>query len=231
MDKRNLKDQIIILRRFAINENDLLITAFGKLNGKITIKAKGAKKINSKFSGKLEPLGVLHAEIYSSGKSLTLTTISELQPAPKTENLNNFYATQEICKILLSTLPQEEPNKQVFQELIETNRLLQKNSKEQLVLIGFIIKYLQTSGHLSDPKICSNCNEKIEEASIDTFANLICQNCSTNNLNKITLDLLKIINFIYSNNLRETRKLKIDAKTQNNLLKKLNQMSKLAFEN
>jgi recombinational DNA repair protein (RecF pathway) len=54
MQRKQLKDDLIILKRFTINENDILVNAFGRFSGKIQLKAKGSKKILSKFTGRLD---------------------------------------------------------------------------------------------------------------------------------------------------------------------------------
>ena len=46
----------IILSRENLRDDDLLITVYSKQKGKITLQAKGAKKIKSKLAGHLEPV-------------------------------------------------------------------------------------------------------------------------------------------------------------------------------
>jgi DNA repair protein RecO len=79
MPNKHIKDEIIILKSVTIEEHDSLVNVFARMHGKIMIKAKGSKKITSKFTGRLEPLSLISAEIYDSGRSFTLTGIRKIQ--------------------------------------------------------------------------------------------------------------------------------------------------------
>lgn len=59
----------IILSRTAFREDDLLVTVYSKERGKLTLVARGAKKIKSKLAGHLEPVSLSFLEI-ARGKSL-----------------------------------------------------------------------------------------------------------------------------------------------------------------
>jgi DNA repair protein RecO len=150
MHKKHIKDELIILKRFPINESDLLIIAFGKHCGKITLKAKGSKKINSKFTGKLEPLSLINAEIYFSGKSFTLTNAINLCDPPLAENIETFNTSQKICSVLVRTLPNEEAHIELFNELKEIIQILISQKKSSEALTIFYALYIKLTGHLAE---------------------------------------------------------------------------------
>jgi DNA repair protein RecO len=203
MQRKQLKDDLIILKRFTINENDILVNAFGRFSGKIQLKAKGSKKILSKFTGRLEPLSIISAEIYDSGKSYTLTT-ANLKFCPIQEsNYQAFELSQKICGILNRFLPFEEPNAKIF-HLIE--RIAEQYTSTQNINkteIFFLTKFLEFSGFLPSFSFCNNCHEKFEQ---NPFANseliFTCAKCLPNTpeanleFQEINLNTLKLLNYI-----------------------------------
>ena len=204
MHRKHVKDELIILKRFPVNENDLLIFAFGKHSGKITLKAKGSKKLNSKFTGKLEPMCVINAEIYFSGKSYTLTNASSLIDPPIAENLDTFNTSQKICKILINTLPNDEAHIALFNYLKELSQLLCEQKKCEEILTIFYIKYIELTGHL--PEV-TNSNE---------FKNL-------------STDAIKVIKFFSNSRPHDSLKLILPQTTRNELNTHLESMIENSF--
>ncbi len=207
MQRKQFKDDLIILKRFTINENDILVNAFGRFSGKIQLKAKGSKKILSKFTGRLEPLSIISAEIYDSGKSYTLTN-ANLKFCPlgiQESNYETYELSQKICGILNRFLPFEEPNAKIF-HLIE--RIAEQYTIEQNINkteIFFLTKFLEFSGFLPSFSFCHDCHEKFDQ---NPFTNsdliFICPKClpNSNNSNinhefqEVNLNTLKLLNYI-----------------------------------
>lgn len=166
MHRKNIKDELIILRKQTVNENDVLITAFGKYSGKIFLKARGSKKITSRFTGKLEILSCINADLYFSGKSYTLTNASLIHEPPIALNLKNFQITHDICKLLNQTLPFEDPNQRIFHLIQITTQFLRTEQKEDEILLFFYLKYLQLNGHLAEIKELYNQSETAKKNSL-----------------------------------------------------------------
>lgn len=223
MQTKHFKDEVIVLKRFPINENDLLITVFSKFNGKTTLKAKGSKKILSKFVGKLEPLTVLSAEIYNSGHSLTLVNGQIIIPAPLAPSLQSFETAQKICRTLIMHLPHEEANQQLFKLLLEIVNDLSTPNYSDHIYIYFCTKFLEISGHLPALNICTNCQQKIDtDAHWGNQDNLICSNCISPDRQHRTISInsLKVMNFINQTHcLNDSYKLKVPISNLNEIKK------------
>lgn len=166
MHRKNLKDELIILRRQTVNENDVLLTAFGKHLGKIFLKARGSKKITSRFTGKLEILSCINADLYFSGKSYTLTNASLINEPPIALNLKNFQITHNICKLLNQTLAMEDPNQAIFHLIQLATQFLRTEHKEDEILLFFYLKYLQLNGHLAEIKELYNQSDTAKTNSL-----------------------------------------------------------------
>jgi len=225
--KKNYKDELIILKRFSINENDLLLTCFSYLMGKCTIKAKGSKRILSKFIGRLEPLAHITAEIYDSGKSLTLTTANLKSDPPMAPSLESFNSCQSICKNLLQSLPFNEKNIPIYNLTLECINDLKSNINPILVLHYFKTRLIELTGQLPILNYCSICLEKISQnaAFSETNTEIVCHKCYDHNRNhkSINLDTLKTINFLAKcNTLANATKLKIPSSNNQELETYLN---------
>lgn len=139
-----IQDQAILLRKFPINESDLLLVLFCKQNGKILAKAKGAKKLNSKFKGKLETFNIINIELYNSGRSYTLTEAKNISIGPNGQDLTAFQNSQHVCRILNSLLPDQNPTPNLFSLTKDIQSIIQ--SKTSLLL--FLIKFLYIEGYI-----------------------------------------------------------------------------------
>lgn len=195
------KDELLILKKFPINENDLLVNAYGKFSGKIQLKAKGAKKIRSKFTGRLEPFQMIEAEIYNSGKSLTITQANlkrEFLNIPFT--LENFLLQQKICLLINKIVQYNEQSNQLFQLLYQTLHGFKQQNSPQLLENFFLTKLLDISGILPEFTHCHLCNQKLSAHSYFTpQSQLICSSCSsTSPLSSqlLTFNTIKWINYL-----------------------------------
>ncbi len=216
MSQKLTNDQLIILRKFPINESDLLIVVFGKQLGKILIKAKGERKTKSQFKGKINIFNHLNATIYDSGRSFTLTEANLITPGPDGTNLFQFQSFQQISKILNQILQDQHPQPQIFELLTQLTQL----ESEQLLEI-FIIKLLYLEGHIYPVQP----PEKIPEGKSLYF--YIDKNGSINSTldtqvdpnNLIPPKIIKAINFYLKAPIQTCSKLKLSQEEQEELHK------------
>lgn len=224
MNKNLSKDQLIILRKFPINESDLLVVAFGRQHGKILIKVKGEKKIKSQFKGKMNIFNILNANIYDSGRSFTLTEAQLVQAGPDGTDLHFFQISQQISKILNQILQDQFPSSNIFQLVSEAIQ----NPHPNLLEI-FLIKLLHIEGYIS-PVIPP---DKLPEGKTLYF--YIDKNGSINSTLDTQIDpanlihpkIIKAINFIIKAPISTCCKLKL---TQEET-KQLQQTTKTLFQN
>jgi DNA repair protein RecO len=204
MQQKHFKDDVIILKKFSINENDILVNAFGRFSGKIQFKAKGAKKILSKFTGRLEPLSIIQAELYNSGKSLTLTNANLKLNSSLGTNLSNFNFSQKMCYLLNKLVPFEEANVNLF-NLIENVaiNILESNCCSKTEFF-FLTKFIDLAGHLPSFIFCNQCHNKFNQNPYLEEGNLICQKCiipeKQSSYLELDLNTIKLLNYINSSN-------------------------------
>jgi len=233
LQKKHLKDELIILKKININENDLLILAYGKFSGKLILKAKGSKKINSRFTGRLELLSHLSAEIYFSGKSYTLTNAQLIQTAPLKSEYQVFQLSQYICKFLLESLADQDPNPKIFNLLEISNQFLKLNQDPNNFKLFFLIKYLQINGHLGNTSHCHHCQEKFSNTChIDHHSHFCCSNCLNKTLSsqRLSFRSIKLINYIKTHsNLSNCLQIKVPFENLQESINILNTIAKNSF--
>jgi DNA repair protein RecO (recombination protein O) len=123
----SFKLHAIILKRANFGEADRMLTVFSLEKGKISLVAKGVRRIKSRRAPHLEPLNnveiVTHKKIITEAKSST-------RPKLKLSSLGlALYAVEVIDKLL----PDEQPHEEVY-ELLK-NLLAQEKLDENQIKI------------------------------------------------------------------------------------------------
>lgn len=123
----------IVLKRVNFGESDRVVTIFSKEKGKISVVAKGIRRIKSRRAPHLEPLNEV-ALILHRGRNFDLVSEAKgLHTPPLHKDLKSmsfaFYAAEIIDKLL----PDAEPHEAVydlFQKFLQKSSLSENNVKE-----------------------------------------------------------------------------------------------------
>ncbi len=112
---RSFKTEGVVIKRRNLGEADRILTVFTKHHGKITISAKGVRRITSKRSGHIELLNLVSMSLY---KGRTVSTLTEV------ETINNFSDIKSdlkscglayhICELIDGLCAENQENYQVF---------------------------------------------------------------------------------------------------------------------
>ncbi len=122
----------IVLKRVNFGESDRVVTLFSKERGKLSVVAKGVRKIKSRRAPHLEPFNEVELMLHR-GKNFE--TITEAKTVHQFEIQNNFksmglafYAAEIIDKLL----PENEPHEEVYFLLknLLTGEITQNKVKE-----------------------------------------------------------------------------------------------------
>lgn len=220
-----IQDQLIILRKFPINESDLLIVGLTKTHGKILVKVKGEKKLNSQFKGKINIFNLLSVQIYDSGKSLTLTEANLIATGPDGTDLSAFHFTQEICKLLNSLLPDSSPTPDIFDFIASIIKSINTCPCNNLIYF-FITNFLHLEGYLSPIKPPENIT-KLQQLFfyVDSSGNILpTTDPHFENPFLFTPNTIKVINFFLKSNFQTSSKLNLSEESQEELTQCLKQI-------
>jgi DNA repair protein RecO (recombination protein O) len=140
----------IILKRRSVGEADRIITVFTKEEGKITIKAKGVRKITSKRASHIEPLNKAILGIYKTPGMSVLTEIETLvsYDAIK-QNLARVGLAYHICELVDSLCPENQENEAIFALLEQILNDLASLPKVGATIHTFEIELLRVLGYIA----------------------------------------------------------------------------------
>jgi len=170
----------IILRTQDFGENDKLITLLSPLQGKYSCLAKGAKKLNSSFVGKLEPLNQLSLFL-ARGKNLDI--LSQVKVIDHNQTLKENLELMAFAFLYLElfenlTIPYEKSS--AFYKLLLTLLSgLKKGFAPRLLTCWGEIILLKLSGFFPLMDQCVICKEKPKPPCYFSFKNggIICAKC------------------------------------------------------
>ena len=171
--------EALVLKRFNIGESDKLITIFTKTKGKLTLRAPGIRKINSKKAPHLEIFSCikLFAVKGSTFDIITDASTLEVYSSLKSELAKIAYAyrmVEEIDRLC----PENLPNMEIYRLLLLTMRKLDKCEKIDFNIIhqDFSLRVLWELGYLQHNKILEG------SALISFIENIIERNLKSNTL-------------------------------------------------
>ena len=172
----------LVLKYFPYQEADLIVTMLTKDHGKVQAIAKGARKLQSKFSGHIEPLTVVNVQL-AKGKSLdTVTQVQTDKAYPQLyDDLHKLAHGIYISELIDQFTPEREPNRQIFEIGLKTLDVLSKSDSPELGLLNFEFQILKFSGFLPELFNCVICEAEIKPTENRYSPNrggVVCLSCS-----------------------------------------------------
>jgi DNA repair protein RecO (recombination protein O) len=106
----------IIIKRTDAGEADKFITFFSKDKGKITLKAKGVRKLSSKRAGSLELFNRAKiSAVAGRGQLDTLTEVQLLESYSQwRKHLGRVNLAYQLCEVVDKLLPDHQPHPKVY---------------------------------------------------------------------------------------------------------------------
>jgi DNA repair protein RecO (recombination protein O) len=156
---RHIRTEAIIIKRKDFGEADRMLTVFTKDQGKITIKARGIRKIPSRRSPHVELLNNSLLTLYKGKYVPTLVEANTLDDfyAIK-QDLNKVGFAYHICELVDGLCAENEENEHVFHLLKHVLRRMTQEDEiveaihefeiELLTLLGFWNNNPQLSARL-----------------------------------------------------------------------------------
>lgn len=157
MRERTLRTCGIILKRLSMGEFDRMVTVFTPGLGKVTVMAKGIKKLNSRRASHLELFNHVDLVLYDRTIPMvtevsTLTTYSRFRQDITIASLA-FYVGEVVDKIL----PEKQPISGVYELIlevfanlnaIESQELTDCRERGEKIVKQFVSKLLWELGYL-----------------------------------------------------------------------------------
>ena len=215
----------LVLKHYALGENDRRVYILTPDLGKIAAKARGAKKLTSPFTSRLSPLNVCNMLLYKTpGNSWTITQCqTEMTYRHLQANLTQSSIALGIVDIAYRCTEEGHPSHQVYNLTIEALRILdtlESESKSELLFAGYQLQIFEILGVLPSFSSCIRCHKKIDIETLEGWhpLEILCVTClgQMNHLARDRFDTgyLKLLNFIKKHPLSEILTIKISETQQ-----------------
>jgi len=137
----------IILKRTNYGEADRILTVFTKHFGKISVIARGIRRISSKRGGNLELFNQVKISL-TKGKNLDIVTEAEVINSFKDwrDNLKKVAVAYRLCELVDKLTAERVESKEVYKLLINYLSNLSSITNYYLLITNFELSLLQYLG-------------------------------------------------------------------------------------
>ena len=176
------KTEAIVLKSQRQGETSKILTLYTRAFGKLTVIAKGARSMRSKFGGSLELLNYISIVFYEK----ETREIQLLSQADIVEFFANIKLSVEktalamaVCELVNNLEIGIEPNPSLFKLHLEALKAMNQNENPMNVLRAFQVKLLNILGFRPDFTTCSKCkNQKQGAVAFDIAqGSFVCEAC------------------------------------------------------
>ena len=218
---KNFKTTGIIIRKINLNEADRIISVLTKDYGKIDCIAKGARKLKSKFCGRLELFYHVKLTCFQ-GRELAILNEADIIDCPvETKDINKHKILFYISELTNKLIQSGQQIEGAYPLLLDTLKHIDNSNKTAVLLHSYLIKLLTLTGFLSPWNKCAKCNESLDInkpiylSSVN--ANTACHSCATSTDKLIDTSLLKWINYMQNYPLSDAIKVKVEENDYQNV--------------
>ena len=167
---RGFKTEGIILKRKNFGEADRILTVFTLLKGKISIIAKGVRRVTSRRSGNVELLNRVSMYLYQAKGMPVLTEAESLQNFEKLkQDLTLSAVAFHIIELVDKLLAENQEDRILYFNLSEVLKRLERNPR-QILIRAFEVKILSHLGFMGFEG--KEILEKLEKYPWDEIENL-----------------------------------------------------------
>lgn len=156
----SVKVKGIILKRIDFGEADRVITVFSEELGKISVIAKGVRRITSRRAGNVELLNFVSLGLYKK-RGFTLVEAKSLRDfAGIKSNLNTSFAGFYVAELLERLVAEEQRHSGVLDLVLIALDALEANPR-QIIIRAFEVKLLVNLGFWSLDRFAGVDNETL----------------------------------------------------------------------
>jgi len=216
--KKQIKTTGIVIRKCDFGEADRIVTVLTDEYGKIDLLAKGARRLKSKFCGRLE----LFNEIDlggSVGRELYYLDNAELIRAyPEEKDVNRHRVLFYLAELTNRLIPPDQQTEGVYPLLQQTILHLQQTDRLETILHAYLTKLLTLTGFLSPWNKCGICDISLSlETPVclhATDGHLLCPDCQSPADRPLSVPLIKWVNFMQQYPLSDVLKVAVQTADQ-----------------
>jgi len=224
-----LKTEAIVLKTYDVRETSRIAVFFTRDHGKVTGILKGIRKDHKKFGSSLDTFTVNdivyywhpHSEVHLVGQcDLTMFFF------PIRQNIVKSMAANYSLELVNKIMPAEEPNRKVYDLLLNFLTLLQSEKDINRLVHIFQVKILDLSGFRPHIDSCVSCQKRIDhEARFSMkWGGLLCASChgQDSSATMVSRGAVASLNHLQKNDWEKSLRLKLSEGIQKELKYALN---------
>jgi DNA repair protein RecO len=139
--------ETIVLQTHNVGEADRFCILFTKEKGKIAARARGVRKLTSRFGGSVLPLSHITAEVREGSAGFMITGAARIKDFPH-DNIDAFMLAQQGLELLINTLQDEEALPEIFDATLHFLAACSANKEHSI--LPFTLQLLHLFGLLPD---------------------------------------------------------------------------------
>lgn len=164
------KAEGIVIRRANLGEADRLVTLFCLDQGKVTVAARGARKLNSQFAGRLELFSHVRV-LLAVGR--TLDVVSQVEVATPFSLLREDLPRLGYASFAVELVDRATADRESAPDLFTTLRTaldLMQTGDPELVALWFAAQVLVCSGYAPTTDRCQVCGRPVPGGAVFSHA-------------------------------------------------------------
>ncbi|HCK99721.1 MAG TPA: DNA repair protein RecO [Candidatus Marinimicrobia bacterium] len=203
-----IKTEALVLRTIPFQDSSCIVKLFTKEQGKISVIAKGARRLKSNLRGYLEPLNYIEA-IYYYKATRDIQTLSKVDLLRalfiNTTDIESSIFGLAVLELIDRVVHDHQHDAEVFDFSVQTLETMDRYSDNCRVLfIHFIISIAGILGYRFETDYCSRCKNRLSAAIYDSgTGQLVCQSCGSylSSPYKLTASDLQFLNNLHKSSL------------------------------
>lgn len=148
----------IVIRSMDYGEGNKIISLFTRETGKMSVMARGAKKLKSRHSAITQLFTYGQYVVYKSGQMGTLNAGEIIDSHHKLrENLHAAAYSSYLAEMYDKLMGEMEPNAVMFEQLLAALKAIEENKEPAIILHIMEMKMLALSGYSPELSHCVSC--------------------------------------------------------------------------
>lgn len=186
------REQGIVLRSIRLGEADRIVSVYTQSSGRVRMVAKGARKMKSRFGGRLDAFTHVDLMLYR-GRDLDVVSQAEIVGRfPRLRaDYPAFTAAAAMADAVERTTPERERNVRLFVLFLGGLRALEAGADDPSLLAhAFLAKVTSLAGLHPVLTACANCGGARTEAFSFSAGGAVCVSCLHRSDPRVSPDVL-----------------------------------------
>ncbi len=171
----------LVIRSRELGDNDRLVTILTAERGQVTVIAKGARSMKSKFLNTTQPFVYGNFEISTKGNYSYLRDGSSYELFYRLrDDVEKLFLATYVCDVAYEVTGEDVPSPEILKLTLNTLYAIMKELRPiRLIKAVFELRAAGYSGYMPDLSACERCGEEnIDNMYFDIMnGNLICSKC------------------------------------------------------